>query len=143
MVGGLNIRPCRLEECATVLDVRKRATPNSDVFDSEERLTQLVRSGTDLFLVAEKENRIVGAVIGGWDGWEGQIHRLAVLPECKRQGIGRALIEKIEQLLFAKGARRVSLLVHQGRLEALGFWDSLGGLGYMRDHRMLRYMKNV
>ena len=53
------------------------------------------------------------------------------------------MIEKIEQLLFAKGARRVSLLVHQGRLEALGFWDSLGGLGYMRDHRMLRYMKNV
>ena len=142
-MGGLNIRSCRLEDCAIVLDVRKQATPNSDVFDSEERLTQLVRSGTDLFLVAEKENRIVGAVIGGWDGWEAQIHRLAVLPEYKRQGIGRALVEKIEQLLFARGAQRISLLVHQGRPDALGFWDSLGELGYMRDPRMVRYMKNV
>ena len=142
-MGGLNIRSCRLEDCAVVLDVRKQATPNSDVFDSEERLTQLVRSGTDLFLVAEKENRIVGAVIGGWDGWEGQVHRLAVLPEYKRQGIGRALVEKIEQLLFARGAQRISLLVHQGRPDALGFWDSLGELGYMRVPRMLRYMKNV
>ena len=143
MTGGLTIRPCRAEECGTILDVRKRATPNSDAFDSEERLARLVESGTDLFLVAEKEGRIIGAVIGGWDGWEGQIHRLAVLPEYKRQGIARALLEEAERRLLAKGARRISLLVHQGHPEALGFWDSLDDIGYKRDPRMLRYMKNV
>ena len=41
MAEGLVIRPCRLEECAAVLDVRKRAHPNSDALDSLDRLTQL------------------------------------------------------------------------------------------------------
>ena len=143
MAEGLVIRPCRLEECATVLDVRKRAHPNSDTLDALDRITQLAQTHSDLFLVAENNDRIVGAVIGGWDGWEGQIHRLAVLPECKRQGIGRALVQEVERLLVAKGARRISLLVNQRHREALGFWDSLEDIGYERDARMLRYMKNV
>ena len=143
MTEGLVIRPCRPEECATVLDVRKMAHPNSDTLDSLDRLTQLAQAHSDLFLVAENNDRIVGAVIGGWDGWEGQIHRLAVLPECKRQGIGRALVQEVERLLLVKGARRISLLVNQRHREALGFWDSLEDIGYERDARMLRYMKNV
>ena len=143
MAPGLTIRPCRLEECATVLEVRKRATPSSDAFDSTERLARLVQSDTDLFLVAEKDGQIVGAVIGGWDGWEGQIHRLSVLPEYKLQGIARALVQEVEHLLFSKGARRISLLVHQGHPEALKFWDSLEDVGYQQDPRMVRYMKNV
>ena len=143
MADRLVIRPCRLEECATVLDMRKRAHPDSDTLESLDKLTQLAQAHSDLFLVAENNDRIVGAVIGGWDGWDGQIHRLAVLPEYKRQGIGRALVQEVERLLLAKGARRISLLVNQKHREALDFWDSLEDIGYERDARMLRYMKNV
>jgi hypothetical protein len=31
-------------------------------------------------LVATIDNQIVGSVIGGWDGWRGNIYRLAVTP---------------------------------------------------------------
>ena len=143
MAATVKIRPCRLEECVAVLDVRRRATPASDAFDSLERLTRLVKEHGDTFLVAEIDGQIAGAVIGGWDGWEGQIHRLAVAPEYKRHGIARALVQAIERLLIAKGAHRISLLVHQSHSEAIAFWDSLLDLGYVRDPRMGRYMKNV
>ena len=143
MRSNVAIRPCRVEECATVLEVRRRAHPNSDTFDSLERLARMVRDHGDLVLVAETEGKIVGCVIGGWNGWEGHIDRLAVLPDHKRKGIARALVQEVERRLVAKGARRISLLVHQGHPEALAFWDSLDGIGYRRDPRMVRYMKNV
>jgi len=57
-------------------------------------------------LVATIDEEIVGSVIGGWDGWRGNIYRLAVAPEYRRRGIARSLMKEVSQALFDKGTRR-------------------------------------
>lgn len=42
-------------------------------------------------LVAERDGEIVGALIAAWDGWRGNMYRLAVRDGHRRQGIGFAL----------------------------------------------------
>jgi ribosomal protein S18 acetylase RimI-like enzyme len=107
-------------------------TPPS-VSDSIEGLTRLIREPAALLLVATIDDQIVGSVIGGWDGWRGNIYRLAVTPEHRRKGIARRLVAQVSRELFAKGATRLSALVEHEHQWAMEFWDSLRPLGFERD----------
>ena len=84
---------------------------------------------------------VVGSVIGGWDGWRGNIYRLAVAPDARRHGLARRLVQEAERMLVSKGARRISALVERHEAHAVGFWDALSDRGWRRDERMLRYIK--
>src|SRR5207245_7270488 len=137
------IRPCRFEECAAVLGLWERAGAIPSATDPLEELGRLVRAHGDGFLVAIQQGAVVGSVIGGWDGWRGNIYRLAVAPEARRRGLARKLVHEAERALRAKGARRLSALVERDEAHAVGFWDSLATTGYQRDPRMLRYVKTL
>ncbi len=67
---------------------------------SRETFWQEASKQTAHYLVAQLEDKIV-AYIGMWIvADEGQITNVAVLPEYRRQGIGKKLLEKM--LLFAR-----------------------------------------
>ena len=83
----------------------------------------------------------VGTVIGGWDGWRGNIYRLAVLPAYRRRGIARALVGEADRQMHRMGAKRISALVERDHPWATDFWDSLEASGYRHDERMRRYIK--
>ena len=140
--GAVAIRPCRAEECEAVLALWRRAGATASATDTLEELLRLVRSEHgDGFLVAIQEGAIVGSVIGGWDGWRGNIYRLAVAPEARRRGLARRLVREAERVLWRKGARRLSALVGRHEAQAVAFWDALADAGYRRDPRMMRYVK--
>ena len=141
MPSDIVIRPVRDDELADVLRLWRAAgvTPPS-VSDSMEGLTRLIREPAALLLIATIDDQIVGSVIGGWDGWRGNIYRLAVTPEHRRKGIARRLVAEISRGLFAKGATRISALVEHEHPWAMDFWDSVSDLGYERDPKFARYI---
>jgi ribosomal protein S18 acetylase RimI-like enzyme len=143
MKTGVTIRPCRLNECAIILNLWKETEVTPSISDDIDTLEMLVNENSELFLVAEHNGQVVGSVVGGWDGWRGGIYRLAVSPEYRRQGIGKALVQEVEHRLSARGARKISVLVEYRDALAMSFWHSLGASGYERDTRMIRYVKTL
>ena len=141
MPSDIVIRSVRADELADVLRLWHGAgvTPPS-VSDSIEGLVRLIREPAALLLVAIVDSQIVGSVIGGWDGWRGNIYRLAVTREHRRRGIARRLVAEISGELFAKGATRISALVEHEHQWAMDFWDSVSDLGYERDPKFARYI---
>jgi len=135
------IRQVGSHELAAVLAMWHTAgvTPPS-VSDSIEGLTRLIREPAALLLVAAISDQIIGSVIGAWDGWRGNIYRLAVTPEHRHKGIARRLVAEITTELFAKGATRLSALVEQEHQWAMGFWDSVADLGFGRDPNFARFI---
>lgn len=135
------IRPVLTEELPTVLSFWKETevTPPS-VTDSIEGLTNLMRQPAALLLVATIDGKIVGSVIGGWDGWRGNIYRLAVAPAHRRQGIARRLLGEISTALFELGAQRLSALVEREHPWAMEFWSSVHDLGYAPDPKFTRFI---
>jgi ribosomal protein S18 acetylase RimI-like enzyme len=135
------IRQVLTEELAAVLSFWKEAevTPPS-VTDSIEGLAILLRQPAALLLVATIDGRIVGSVIGAWDGWRGNIYRLAVAPAHRRKGIARRLVTEISAALFERGAERLSALVEHEHPWAMEFWSSLRDLGYVADPRFARFI---
>src|SRR5262245_44296692 len=121
----IEIRPCRLDECSAVLTLWARAGASPSPTDSLDEVARLVREHPDSLLVAIDQGAVVGSVIGGWDGWRGNIYRLAVAPEARRHGLARRLVQEAERALQAKGARRFSALVERHEPHALAFWDTL------------------
>ena len=90
-----------------------------------EILKKLCRD-PDLFLVAEQDGKIVGAVMGGYDGRRGLVYHLAVAPEARRLGIGKALMDEVEARLREKGCLKSYLLVTRDNAEVLSFYLDLG-----------------
>ena len=145
MSNRFNLRPCTRDDCAAVLQLWLDADATPSVTDTLAQLQRTVAEDDAIFLVAtDTKDQIVGSVIGGWDGWRGNIYRLAVAPEARRHKVAAALVREVSaRLVREKGARRITALVEKAHSEAVGFWDSMGSEGYALDPRMVRYLKNV
>jgi ribosomal protein S18 acetylase RimI-like enzyme len=134
------IRDCRHEDCPAVLDLWRRAEAIPSRTDTLEELQRLVDENTGLFLVAEEGGRLIGTIIGGWDGWRANMYRLAVLPEFRRRGVAGSLVAEVEQRLRVKGSSRVTALVVRSEDHAMAFWEAAG---YEHDRRMVRFVKTL
>jgi ribosomal protein S18 acetylase RimI-like enzyme len=141
MSADLTIRSANGLDFSAILQLWQQAdvTPPSNS-DSIDGLTRLMDSAGAVLLVATVHGRIVGSVIGGWDGWRGNIYRLAVAPEYRRRGIARHLVKEVGRVLFDKGADRIGALVEREHSWAVQFWESLRELGYRLDPQFVRYV---
>ena len=80
----------------------------------------------DLFLVAELDGRIIGSVIGGFNGRRGIIYHLAVASTFRGQGVGSRLMDEVEFRLRAKGCLKCYLLVTVDNTEVEAYYLQRG-----------------
>jgi ribosomal protein S18 acetylase RimI-like enzyme len=80
----------------------------------------------ELFLVGTIDNRLVASVMVGYEGHRGWINYLAVDPNHRRMGLGRALMEAAEQELRNSGCPKINLQIRKDNLEAIAFYEQLG-----------------
>jgi ribosomal protein S18 acetylase RimI-like enzyme len=137
------IRRCTDADCADVLQLWKLADATPSITDTLEEVQRAASDASVIFLVAtDDDGHIVGSVIGGWDGWRGNIYRLAVAPEARRHKVAAALVREVsDRLAREKGARRITALVEKAHPDAAGFWDSMASEGFAVDPRIVRYVK--
>jgi len=94
-------------------------------------------------LLAMVDGEMVGTVIAAFDGWRGNIYRLAVLPEHRGRGIARMLVREAEHRLVIRGAKRLVALASSHSDTAVPFWESMASDGWRPSHPAARYAKTV
>ena len=94
--------------------------------DSPEKTQLKLERDPDLFLVAESESRVIGTVIGAFNGRRGAVYHLAVDPSYRRQGVAARLMDELERRLRAKGCPRCYLFVLEGNENAERFYERQG-----------------
>ncbi|MGN6215962.1 MAG: GNAT family N-acetyltransferase [Solirubrobacterales bacterium] len=138
---GISVRRCRQSDVPAVSDLWRNArSEHASTPDRLEDIEQLVIDSPAALLVAEREGEIVGALVAAWDGWRGNMYRLAVRDDHRRQGIGLALTRAGEDYLRRCGARRVTALVAFDDEAAGAFWESAG---YPSDREIGRRVRNL
>lgn len=80
----------------------------------------------ELFFVAVLDDRVVGTVLGGYDGHRGWIYSLAVNPDVRRRGIGAALVRHVEQELARRSCPKINLQVLASNAAVVAFYRKLG-----------------
>jgi ribosomal protein S18 acetylase RimI-like enzyme len=91
--------------------------------DPDEIQKKLLRD-PDLFLVAEAGGRLIGTVIGGFDGRRGLIYHLAVEAAFRQLGVGSLLMQEVERRLKARGCLKCYLMVAVDNDGAMRFYET-------------------
>lgn len=128
----------RLTDLPEVLQVEKVSftTP----WSKSAYLSELLENDRAYYLVARVGNRAVGYA-GVWVvAGEGHITNVAVHPDFRHQGIGRRLMQALEELARERQAMRMTLEVRRTNVVAQRLYGQLGFVaagwrrGYYRDN---------
>lgn len=94
----------------------------------------------ELFLVAVgtgDDGRILGALLGSYDGRAATVSRLATHPRHRRRGIATTLMESFSAVLADMGALDAPLVVLDDTSDSRHFWEALD-YSHERDVRLYR-----
>jgi ribosomal-protein-alanine N-acetyltransferase len=106
---------------------------------SEDQLREAFGWSGAVVLVAEDDDALIGYVLARSVVDEGEILSLATVPERRRAGIGRALLDAATTALAGRGVRslwlevRVSNAAARAMYQAAGFIESAVRRDYYRD----------
>ena len=124
---SLLIRPYLERDAAAVISLWQAVFPDDPPWNDPAlviRRKLAVQRG--LFLVGKFGNRVVAAALAGFDGFRGWVYHLAVAPEHRRRGYGRAMMQEAEARLRRLGCPKLNLQVRATNAEVIEFYRQLG-----------------
>jgi ribosomal protein S18 acetylase RimI-like enzyme len=125
-MSGVLIRPYAEGDRAEVIALWQACGLTRPQNDPGTDIDLKLAKDRELFLVAEDQGRVVGSVMGAWDGHRGHVNYLGVHPGRQRQGLGKALMQALEGRLKALGCPKLNLEVRVGNQAAVDFYAYLG-----------------
>jgi ribosomal protein S18 acetylase RimI-like enzyme len=94
--------------------------------DSRPEIDRFLRRNPGLAFAAWSGPQLAGAVLTGEDGRRGYLYHLAVSPQHRRQGIGRALVQRCVFGLKERGIQKCHIFVYADNQAGIAFWSQLG-----------------
>lgn len=127
MDSNVDIRVYRESDRKEVIRLWEVVFPGGAAWNkSEEVISTKLSTQPELFFVAVQDERVVGTLLAGFDGVRGWVHRLAVCPNQRRQGLASRLMKSAEASLKRIGCPKLNLQVRASNLEVLKFYEALG-----------------
>ncbi|MHC2436276.1 GNAT family acetyltransferase [Bradyrhizobium sp. USDA 4451] len=84
------------------------------------------RGPNSAVLVGRDAGAIVATAMVGHDGHRGWVYYVAVAPGRQGKGLGRTMMEAVENWLRAAGVPKLQLLVRRENAKASAFYQTLG-----------------
>lgn len=123
---SLTIRPFQPSDEAAVVALWHECGLVRPWNDPHKDIQRKLAVRPDLFVVGLIESRIVGSVMAGYDGHRGWLYYLAAAPGYQRQGLGRAIVEHVENILRAEGCPKINLQVRTTNRVVIAFYHQIG-----------------
>jgi len=79
-----------------------------------------------LFLVGVIDASVIATVMAGFDGHRGWVNYMAVAEQCRRRGLGRMLMQRVENQLRDMGCPKLNMQVRSSNAAVLAFYERLG-----------------
>jgi ribosomal-protein-alanine N-acetyltransferase len=118
------VKPMRLDDLPAVLEIEEKCFPLP--WSKASFLYELLENERAFYYVAREGKKVLGFV-GMWmilD--EGHITNIAVDPSCRRQGVGRALLQYLVTEGKAMGLKYLTLEVRRSNLSAQHLYREIG-----------------
>jgi ribosomal protein S18 acetylase RimI-like enzyme len=133
----IEIRRAAVQDAAALVALWDSAYARARSDDGLALVERALADDHVVCVVAEVDATLVGSLVGAYDGWRGNLYRLAVAPAHRGQGIARRLLDEAHHALRVLGARRITAIVDRDNAPAVRFWESSG---YRLDSDAVRYV---
>lgn len=92
----------------------------------KSNLMKLLRMNPDSCLAIHEGQKIIGCVLGAFNGRRAWIYHLAVLPKYQKCGYGTKLLNAAEKVFIKQQAQKISLFVIKNNLDVVPFYVKNG-----------------
>lgn len=96
------------------------------VDDSYEGVKRFLLRNSETSVIARKDGEVVGAILCGHDGRRGCLYHVCVREDCRRHGIGKAMVVFCMNALKAEKISKVSLIAFSTNDIGNAFWNEIG-----------------
>ncbi|ANE45430.1 GCN5 family acetyltransferase [Paenibacillus swuensis] len=120
------LRTFQLSDYAPVTELLSEVLTESCYDETMEAFARQLKWDSDLVIVAESDEEIVGIIIGTIDNNQGYYYRIAVGQAYQRKGIGKALIANLKQKFVQRKVSRILVSVDSHNEFLLPLYESLG-----------------
>jgi ribosomal protein S18 acetylase RimI-like enzyme len=145
IMSSLKIRPASIADVTSIIEVRLGAlteeemvgftVPNANLYWSDEKLKEMLdkknrlNDGSEIF-VAEVKGKVIGFIIYNMEISDDNIDNIVVAKEEQGKGIGRVLVEHVEELAKSRGFDVITTDTTENTMgvpwKAYGFWKKIG-----------------
>ena len=122
----MQIRPYTPADQEEVVSIWERCGLTRPWNDPRKDIARKLLVQPELFLVGVSEGRIVATAMAGYDGHRGWLSYLAVDPSLQGTGLGRALLERVEDLLLARGCPKLNVQIRTDNQRVAELYRHLG-----------------
>ena len=123
----MEIRRYRPADFDGVQSLWEEAFPNDPPWNrAETAIPAKLAFQPDLLFVAIGGGAVIGSIMAGYDGHRGWLYAVAVRQECRRGGVGAALVREAERALAELGCEKVNLQVRASNEAVARFYTKLG-----------------
>lgn len=98
----------------------------SEIQEEKEEAKLILELNSSSSFEAHNKGKLVGTILGIFNGRRGWIYHLAVHPDFQKKGIGSLLLQKTEEALKKLGAKRILLWVKKDNLGVMDFYQKHG-----------------
>jgi ribosomal protein S18 acetylase RimI-like enzyme len=124
---SFGIRPFQAADTEAVIALWRECGLARPWNDPHRDIARKLTVQPELFLVAvDAQGLVIGTAMAGYEGHRGWLNYLAVAPRVRRQGLGRTLVERVEQLFTERGCPKINLLVRSSNEAVIAFYRRMG-----------------
>ena len=141
----LVVRPASITDIPSIIEIRLEAftdeeisgyiVPGENLYKSEEKLKKMwnkenrLKDGSEIFVASAME-KIVGFIVFNMKNRDDNIDNIIVSRKEQRKGIGKALVEHIEQLAKSRGLEIITTDTTENSQgfpwKSYEFWKKMG-----------------
>ena len=122
----MNIRSFQLSDANRVTELLQVALSEDCYENTIGPFARQLSWDSDLIMVAEKDGELVGALIGTIDQNQGYIYRIAIHPDARRRGVGKALVKAVEKRFEQRKVTRVWVAGDEHNKVAMPLYEAMG-----------------
>lgn len=122
----MHVRTFQLSDCNPVTELLQIALSEECYENTMEPFSRQLAWDSDLIMVAEEDGEIVGVLIGTIERNHGCYYRIAIHPDYRRRGIGKALVSAMEQRFQLRKVSRILVAGDEHNAAAMPFYEAMG-----------------